>query len=465
MELLEQGLEGVCQFYSLRVRLQEGAGACRTVLKCAPLNSLLAAYARAWLGHFLSQSGEIQAAVEQVEAALSTLNDLDDTQSGAGFVDPLKVKGRALFERGLLASHNDRSLARRCLEESWSLFLQLKEYWYAVGVMVQLSFLHHNAGLIELAEQIMRQALDLCKNFDEPRRIALVHRQLGFVLLRKGNLREGVEQLDWCANTLAATGERSALALADFNQGLSHLWQGKLEQSFSLLQQAADACQSLGFLQESANAMIYLSIVELHSGAYETLKKNLPARLQLIERIGNQRNSGVLYYLLASCCAAQGDWQAALEHVRRSAAILDAYGLIDDLTMSLSLLCLAAASGGQTTDSRDSLCRLLSIARQHHYYMATNFALAACAVLLALEGQFEPALELYERILQEPFFLNSRWMEHLYGQVITSRAAVLPLEIQQASRERGRKLDPLSALDKAAAAFCLPADLAQADLP
>jgi hypothetical protein len=77
---------------------------------------------------------------------------------------------------------------------------------------------------------------------------------------------------------------------------------------------------------------------------------------------------------------------------------------------------------------------------KHHFFSLVN-ALSGIALMLADDGEFERALELYTLALKHPFVANSRWFEDVAGREITVNTANIPPQVVEATRARGRSLD------------------------
>ncbi len=62
-------------------------------------------------------------------------------------------------------------------------------------------------------------------------------------------------------------------------------------------------------------------------------------------------------------------------------------------------------------------------------------------MLLADEGQYERAVEVYALASRYPGVANSRWYEDVAGHEIAAAAAALPPDVVAAAQERGRARD------------------------
>jgi hypothetical protein len=77
---------------------------------------------------------------------------------------------------------------------------------------------------------------------------------------------------------------------------------------------------------------------------------------------------------------------------------------------------------------------------KHQFYPLVN-ALSGIALMLADDGEFERALELYTLALKQPFVANSRWFEDVAGGEIAEMTGNLPPQVAEAARARGDSLD------------------------
>jgi hypothetical protein len=77
--------------------------------------------------------------------------------------------------------------------------------------------------------------------------------------------------------------------------------------------------------------------------------------------------------------------------------------------------------------------------KRHFYYLID--ALTGIALMLADDGEFERALELYTLVLKHPYATNSRWFEDVVGGEIMELTANLPPQVAEVARKKRDSLD------------------------
>jgi hypothetical protein len=99
---------------------------------------------------------------------------------------------------------------------------------------------------------------------------------------------------------------------------------------------------------------------------------------------------------------------------------------------------MAALAEGETALARRSIVEALQIGVELRAFMPVIYSLPAAALLLVGEGAAERAVEAYACAARYEFVASSRWFDDLVGRPVAAAAALLPAELVQVARERGR---------------------------
>ena len=153
-------LEGLCSYYQLRGRLEEGKTACRSVVgqlhdaagagEGAPLAQLkamsketqrLLAKALTWQGVFTGSMGYSSLAEPILERGIAFLDALEL----AGH-DVRAARAFALLEMGWQMLDLDRARARHCFEQSLDLYQALDDRWGTADALYALGWLIDGLG-------------------------------------------------------------------------------------------------------------------------------------------------------------------------------------------------------------------------------------------------------------------------------------------------------------------------------
>jgi tetratricopeptide (TPR) repeat protein len=177
-------------------------------------------------------------------------------------------------------------------------------------------------------------------------------------------------------------------------------------------------------------------------GRYKEARDHAETSLNLV------REHGPLYYaalnlLLLGCLElAQGMPAAAHPLLEESAAVYREVGPKDDLGLALVCRAIAARGLGDTAGARQHLCHGLEIAHECKVAWPVIWALPAMALLLAGEGEYERAVELYALASSRyPLVAKSRWFADVAGDTLSEVAATLPAERVAVLQQRGRTRD------------------------
>ncbi len=153
-------LEGLCSYYQLRGRLEEGKTACRSVIeklqdaagagKAAPLahpqalseeEQRLLAKALTWQGVFTRLMGYASLAEPILERSIVLLDALESTGH-----DVRAARAFALLEMGWQTLDLDRARARHCFEQSLDLYQALDDRWGMADALYALGWLIDGLG-------------------------------------------------------------------------------------------------------------------------------------------------------------------------------------------------------------------------------------------------------------------------------------------------------------------------------
>ena len=90
------------------------------------------------------------------------------------------------------------------------------------------------------------------------------------------------------------------------------------------------------------------------------------------------------------------------------------------------------------TQAQEYMRKTLEIAVDTRMFLLNMLGLACVALLWAVQGHAEQAIELYTVALQNGHVANSRWYQDVVGQYIDTVAQTLPIAIVEAAQARGR---------------------------
>jgi hypothetical protein len=132
----------------------------------------------------------------------------------------------------------------------------------------------------------------------------------------------------------------------------------------------------------------------------------------------------------------EGDFIEARRLLEESAVALQ--GNRDELSWVLALLGCVACEMGDLDQARQHLGQSLQIAVEVRSALLFWFVLPSVAVLLAVQGRAERAVDLYALASRWTSVSRSRLWQDIAGRRVAAAAEALPPEVVAAAQERGR---------------------------
>jgi tetratricopeptide (TPR) repeat protein len=156
-----------------------------------------------WLGVFLQQQSEPEAALRFLERSLTIWRDLGDRDQQA----------RELNSLGITHKHlDDLDTARSLLEESAALSRELGSAFRLAAALTNLGQLEADAGNFDRATQVLQEALAIDTKQGDMLGVALDQQSLAGVHLRAGRAREARDLLSVMAGYVVSCGDPELLA-------------------------------------------------------------------------------------------------------------------------------------------------------------------------------------------------------------------------------------------------------------
>jgi DNA-binding SARP family transcriptional activator len=129
IQLIAQGIEGLCIYYDARVRYIDGQIACQNAVdalkeKCGCSNRLTRIHAQAWMAHFTRQLENIELAENLVGECFDLLNEVDCANQS---IDALNAFLN--LEKGYLTLLKDRQTANHWFQKSLKLYQSIGDVW------------------------------------------------------------------------------------------------------------------------------------------------------------------------------------------------------------------------------------------------------------------------------------------------------------------------------------------------
>ncbi len=442
VDLIHGTINGLCSYYDLRHRYQEGLRACR--LAAEKMGAEAASDGRfrtriramVWelrFNRILRRHDIMQSLWEQLEV------HLDEAEA-----DGLDVRWeRALALNEAMPNREQLSEQQDRLQRSLDLFQELGEPSWAAKVLGNLGVDLNQQGDYLSAIEMLEDSLAIRRMLGEPRGIAVSLRQLSHTHVQQGHLARALSLMEEAAELYRSLGTTYGEATAARHLGIIYTWHGRFAEACALLEQSRPLLQHLGLHFNQLVAYLALGTGKMHLGAYPSARTNLKIALTFASQRGLQRELAFSLAGLGCLDLVEGEPGEALERIQQGVDIYRKLDFIIELNWSLCCLGLVRRELGDEQEARKAVCEgLRLVERQGGGHLALTVGIPLAALLLLDEGELETAIETWTLACRLPVVANSRWTEQVAGGHIREMTRSVPPELRQAAERRGKKRDP-----------------------
>jgi predicted ATPase len=409
---ISQALESLGQFWEWYGRFQEGENGCRAALAIVDEESdpRLRGRLLTWQATYCFWQGQFHQATSLLDRSLDLLE-----RSQLAALDTRAERAAVLFGLGRVhqeaLDRHGRQNAAHLLRQSLALYQALDDPWGMAKVLVLLgqNALETDADTPEQArqqleegERLVRQSVTVCRQTGNRATLvrALIQSSVNFFV--QGRLEEALSTIEEAVELCHASGLRGSLVHAGDVQGLVLVHQGKYEQALTLQNSVIELAQELGYSYELAGAIRSVGYIDLAQGRTEDARRRFQECLKHFGERG-------------------GQFQRSL---------------------TLPWLGIAELYLGTAEVAQQHLVETLHLATQSHDYHIGYFALALAGLLLAHNGAYRRAIELYGLLRQTNFWDEPPFYQLIIRKpIIDDAPSTLSPEEVAAALERGRNLD------------------------
>jgi tetratricopeptide (TPR) repeat protein len=438
VERLDQALEGLCRFYDLRGRWQEGETACRVAADrlAAGEGMRVRAKALAWQGRFSLKLRGTGPAIELQRQSLALLEMPElaeqDTRSERAFT--LWQMGEAMAYRGYECT--------KLFEQALALYRALGDRWSMAYALEGLGWQARNSGAYGEARRLFGECLAIRRSLDDRMEIARSLLCLGVTARSQGQFEEGERLLRECIALCQESGDRVHLAEGSLDLANTLVqYLGKFAEAYPLIEKGEAIYSDLGRRDRLALSNLHRGWWRMHQGQYEQAQDRARAALTIAREVGYSRWISWALWVLGCTALAEGAYAEAQDLLEESIARQQESGRLEDTSQALLMLRYAARARGQHSQARQHLSKALRVGAETGDFLLLVSPLPAVALLLADRSEKERAVELYALASRYPMVANSQWYEDVAGRHIAAIAATLLPDVVAAAQERGRARD------------------------
>jgi DNA-binding SARP family transcriptional activator/predicted ATPase len=439
--LLEGAVEGLCLYYNLRCRYEEGKSACRLAVENLGAATQtgngrlsLRGWLLAWQANFCEQLGEVEQAKQLREAGWEVLG-----QAQAVGQDIRRVQ--ALVSQTTISSATNLRLQLDVYLHSAALYQELDEPWWRARILISAGEVANRLGEHALGLKLHQEALELSREVGEPRRLGSALEFLAYDHLILGQWETGSRLMHEAADAFRAAGDLWAKANAELNLGAMLAWTGCYADARQVLESALPLLRQAGDRYNIMYGTAALGTCELEMGEYAQAVCILQTALESARRDGFGREEAFTLAMLGCVALAQGEVSQALTAMQEGVSLYRIMQFSGELGMALGGLALAQRGVGQAEPARAALQEALRIAVETKSRFTLLTLCAALVVLLLYAGKVELALQAYISARLIPMIANSRWFDDIAGSELLAKSELLSPEARQAAEQRGRGMD------------------------
>jgi tetratricopeptide (TPR) repeat protein len=180
--------------------------------------------------------------------------------------------------------------------------------------------------------------------------------------------------------------------------------------------------------------------IKKHLGQYEQASSLGSMGYNLASKIGWRQEEGFCLELLGDIAIVNEQFYQAEEYINSCISIYQETEQLDICSAFAGLGYIAIGLGNYSR-ARTYLANSLRKAAEVQVQYPITHAIPAIALLYAVHGEIERAVELYALDKRYRRVANSHWFEDVVGKKIKSISSNLPLEIITAAENRGKKRD------------------------
>jgi predicted ATPase/DNA-binding SARP family transcriptional activator len=441
VELLEGAVEGLCLYYDLRCRYQEGKTACRLALECLERAThtgierlSLRGWLLTWQADFCYQLGEVELGKQMREAGWEVLRQAERAGQDVRRIQALILEMRAKSATDLRQQLDGYQKVAERYEE-------LDEPWWRAWALCRAG--HYAACLGEhtLALKLHQEAAELSRKVGEPHRLGATLELLAYDYLILGQWEDGSRLMHEAAESFMAAGDLWAKARAKLHLGTMLGWMGRLGEGHQAVGLSLPLLRQAGYRYDIVYGTLVFGTFELMSGGYASAEHTLQAAMEAARRDGFAREQAFCLAMLGVVALSQGGVPCALARVQESISIYRGIQAAGELGMALGVLALVQRKLGREEPARAALQEALLFAIETKSRFTVIVLSAALVVLLLDAGNVKLALQAHSAARQVPMVACARWFEDIAGQELQAKMASLPPEERQAAEQHGSEMD------------------------
>jgi predicted ATPase/DNA-binding SARP family transcriptional activator len=459
--LLARQASPLHHFYLRRARFHEGIqafqlGIDRLASKGPSQPSLHLAWLQAYQGDLYAQAVDLPTGLGLLKAGLEKANTSmpDDGQVR-------QLRAFCLSRLGVYAQQEGESQAY--LEESLRLYRELEDKAQVSYVLAHLGDLHRTFGKLDRSLSALQESLaiqqELGADLDKVKTLKII----SLYAMRRGDLENIESPLLEGVQIARAGGDLNQLAIILETSGIGYSFLGKFIQAEQAMQESMDIRHEIDQRNNLVVNYYLMSLIKLHQGYFSEAKIFAQRSLQLADELDDPSSNGNGYFFLGGVALAAGSYEESRRYYENSIAVFRTGWQQDWQSrqgFAYAQLAILDCRQGYLELARSHLQAAFARIQENQSYIGLTNLFPAMSLYLIYLERLELGLEIYARVMREPFPSNSAWFKVAAGQEIEKavksldphkalqyRQAGEARDLWQTARQISKELDRVGALE------------------
>jgi DNA-binding SARP family transcriptional activator/predicted ATPase len=453
---LDTALDGLCRYYELRIRYQEGESLCKSGIqslkkatKISRETLLLQARLCIWASRFCRLLEKFDEANEFLEKVKLLLDQVKNPDS-----ETVLIQAKFHFELGNLSVMADPETSALNYRRSLEIFQKIGEPWWIASVQLSIGLNGSVSGNLHLAETMLSDSQEIFDSLGDIRSLAKAKGGLCLTNARIGKINLALQQIQEITDLYQSIGDRANIAANHLSLGSVFVWTGQYIEAADQLLECYSTYQELGDSYNITFLHFLLGQCYLHLGQYEIAEENTQRALDLAR--DNNYSLWVSMSLLALGwnCVVQKDFNNAKSYFLEGLPGLQLTYNPHELSLSLAYLGYIESQLEETKLSWKHICRALKMGIEINNLITIYNVFLIVTTSFKKRGELTRAVELSAPVLRHPTFLNSQCIQDIFGDQINEIMDSLPAEEVAMAEERGLNHDPMKTATALLEEFC-----------
>ena len=255
-------------------------------------------------------------------------------------------------------------------------------------------------GRWEDCEKVLRRALKIAKELDNPTLLGKTNNSLGNLLMLKGSYEEAHMYLEVASSYFEFTEDNFGIINVYGNLGNLYFRQGRYDEAKAFFTKSIKLSQSLSYSNSTAQITANLGLTHMNQGNYDEGIQVQLEGLKYCKKVNDTQGLATLHTNVGIVYYEKGDYDSALKHYQKGLEFSKELG--NKLLTSIAIGCIGSVyqKKGDFEKAMENFVKDLEICEQLGDKQGIAIAAGLIGELRSIEGHFETSNQYLERALQ-----------------------------------------------------------------